>query len=145
MTIRLIAVIATLGLVGCKPTSPAPLASEASVARFEIRDFKLDPKTSEYGSLSVDGRGTLVALDDSLRKGTFLVWLTVKRAHKSDEPVDVVLLLRDGLATIETSDYVAKEDKDKVKVKYIDWKVAGYVPFREGVLVSERVAPASSN
>ncbi len=138
---RLVTAIAAATLAGCQPQANTTLSPTAP-ARFEIRDFKLNEQTNEYGSLNVSGRGTLVALDESLKKGNFLVWLTTKKAHRPDEDINAVLILRDGLATIETSDYVSKEDKGRVNVRYTDWKITGYIPFQEAVLVQENAASA---
>lgn len=128
-----LAVVAT----GCEPQTTS---SSAAPARFEIRDFKLSEQVNSIGGLEVTGRGTLVALDDSLRKGTYLVWLTAKRTSRKEDEVAAVLVLRDGLSTVETSDYVSKEDRDKFKVRYSDWRMTGYIRFQEAAMVSNSTA-----
>jgi hypothetical protein len=123
---------------GCGPQKPSTANSPAAPpARFEIRDFKLSEQLTALGAVDVTGRGTLVALDDSVKKGTYFVWLTAKRITHKEDDVSTVLILRDGLATIETSDYVSKDNKDKVRVRYTDWRMTGYIRFQEGVIVSD--------
>lgn len=126
-------------VVACSPNTSNTQSS--APARFEIRDFRLEEVTSEYGSLNVSGRGTLVALDESMKKGNYLVWFTGKRSRKDEDTVTAALIMKDGLATIETSDYVTKEDRDKIKVRYSDWKMIGYVKMQEAILVQDATAP----
>jgi len=108
-------------LSACQPTSvnQAPKESTASVAasaaaassastmqlpRFEIRDFKLDEEKQKYGGVQVKGRGTLIAVDDVQRRGSFIVWLTAKQEHDNDSPSLKMIVLRDGVGTFETFD-----------------------------------------
>ena len=140
MKTTMFAALGAITLASCQPQATPP-NQPSTPARFEIRDFKLNEQALDYGT-TVNGRGTLVAMDDAQKKGNFLVWLTAKRTHKADDSVDMVLILRDGLTTIETSDFLSKDEKDKVKVRYTDWKITGYIRFQEGVLVSEGAASA---
>ena len=148
----LLACLPAILLVGCQPQAPSPTpptpqasapASSPAVAkpaRFEVRDFKLEEDSKTYGT-SVKGRGTLLALDDELKKGNFLVWLTMKAEHRDAERF-LVLILHDGLATIETNDFLSESEKDKVKVRYTDWKITGYVRFQDAVVVNSGAASA---
>ncbi len=62
--------------------SATPVASTATTqtpVKFEVRDFKLDERKESYG-LTTKGRGTLITKDDALKKGSYMVWLSVKLA-----------------------------------------------------------------
>jgi len=72
-------------MVACSPHTSN--TQSIAPARFEIRDFRLEEVTTEYGSLNVSGRGTLVALDESMKKGNYLVWFTGKRSRKEEDTV----------------------------------------------------------
>lgn len=134
-----------IALSGCQPFGDkSPVKALSEPARFELRDFKLDEQDIEYGARRVTGRGTLVALDEKLKKGNFVVWITVKQQHKNGEQAQAVLILRDGLTTVETHDYVTKADRDKIKVRYEEWRMTGYIPMQEGVIVAEAPVPTPS-
>ena len=104
--------------------------------RFEIRDFKLDEEKQKYGGVQVKGRGTLIAVDDVQRRGSFIVWLTAKQEHDNDSPSLKMIVLRDGVGTFETFDYLTGEEKAK-KVRYHNWQMIGFTPMQKGVLVQE--------
>ena len=142
MNYRIATLSAVIFVAACQPQAAPPATSSVSPARFEIRDFKLTEVTTEYGGLNVNGRGTLVALDDSMKKGNYLVWFTAERSRKEDSTVDAALILKDGLATIETNDFVSKDDREKVNVRYSDWKMTAYVKMEAAVFIPEVAASA---
>lgn len=153
------AIILTLAslasLAGCQqnatPTTatstPAAASSTVSAhapAKFQIRDFKLDEQKQSYGGVIYKGRGTLVSKDAALSKGTYMVWLTVKQAHKNEEQWKTVVVMHDGIGTVETSDYLSKDDADKGKaVKYVEWKILGYTALSAGTIEAEDVAASN--
>lgn len=141
MSYRVALLSFALLVAACQPQSGQP-TQPTGPARFEIRDFKLSETTTAYGSLSVAGRGTLIALDDSAKKGNYLVWFTAKRSRGEEETVSGSVILRDGLATVETNDFIAKDDKDKFKVRYSDWKMIGFIKLQEAVFIQEGAASA---
>ena len=117
-----------------QPSAPAASPSTREIpVRFEVRDFKLDEQKESYGT-TTNGRGTLVTKDDALKKGSYMVWLSVKLAQKNDETQKQLVLLRDGIGTIETFEYISSEDRDKKKVMYFDWKIIGFVKLQDGVI-----------
>lgn len=141
----LILAVLVAALAGCQqssssggetatPVAPVPASGAAqNLVRFEIRDFKLDEQKKSYGT-EINGRGTLVTKDDALKKGNYVVWLSVKQAHKNDERAKYLIVLRDGIGTIETFDILNREDGEKKKIKYFDWEIIGFVKLQEGVI-----------
>ncbi len=122
--------------------APAP----AQPAAFEIRDFSLDRQSQSFGGVEYRGRGTLVTRDARLAKGNFVVWVSAKQQQKAGEEWRTLVLLQDGLGTIQTFDYQTKEDEKKETVRYYDWKILGYVPLMPGTLSSspDGSAPSTS-
>ncbi|GEM_PF-5082733 len=56
----------------------------------------------------------MVAKDDALKKGNYMVWLSVKLVEDNDETTrQLILLLRDGIGTIEITNFVAYGDQKK--------------------------------
>lgn len=106
----------------------------AQPAAFEVRDFSLDRQSQPYGGVQYRGRGTLVTHDPRLAKGNFVVWVSAKQQQKSGEPWRTLVLLQDGLGTIQTFDYQTKDEEKKETVRYFDWEVLGYVPLMPGTL-----------
>lgn len=126
------------------PATASAAASAPTSAKFQIRDFKLDEQKQSYGGVIYKGRGTLVSKDVSISKGTYMVWLTVKQAHKNDEQWKTVVVMHDGIGTVETSDYLSKDDADKGKaVKYADWKILGYTALSAGTIEAEDAAASN--
>lgn len=119
-------------LVGCQP---AATSSASAPAQFEVRDFALEEHAGSYGATTV-GRGTLVAKSEQLKHGSYIVYLSATRSHKSDSNWRQAVILRDGLATFETSDYLVPEDR-ATKVKYGNWGIYGFAQLQEGVIVSD--------
>ncbi len=154
MKSKLILTIVVAALAGCQPSSSpsgeatpstatpvsAPGTTQTQV-KFEVRDFKLAEKIETYG-ITAKGRGTLVTKDDSLKKGSYMVWLSVKWTQGNDEPEEKSVILRDGIGTIETYAFIPSEDRAKKKVKYFDWKVLGFVKLQEGVIVLDEPVAA---
>lgn len=149
-----VTILALVSLAGCQqnaaPTAAAntPAASATVLtptsAKFQIRDFKLDEQKQSYGGVIYKGRGTLVSKDASISKGTYMVWLTVKQTHKNDEQWKTVVVMHDGIGTVETSDYLSKDDADKGKaVKYADWKILGFTALSAGTIESEDAAASN--
>lgn len=148
---KLFILLIAVGLVGCQPrasstsetTSSSPqLPSEknssvVSQAKFELRDFQLDEQKQSYGGALYKGRGTLVAKDPVVSRGNYLVWLTVRQTHKNDELGRFAVFLHDGIGTVETHDYITKDDLERTKVKYVDWQVLGYMPMSPGIIVAD--------
>lgn len=142
MKYRLILVVLVLIFAGCQQSSSntSKTADSISVSkaqnlvRFEVRDFKLDEEKNSYGGRSIKGRGTLVAKDDAIKKGNYAVWLSYKEAHNNDEQRKQVVVIRDGIGTIETYDYISSSEKEKTKIKYADWKIIGFVKLQEGII-----------
>jgi len=129
-------------LVGCQQSAssvpPAKTVEQAQAtapAKFEIRDFSIDEQRQSYGGVVYKGRGTLVTRDVAVSKGNYMVWITVKQAHKNDDVWKSLVLLHDGIGTIETHDYQAKDDVKSVK--YYDWKILGYAALSTGVIEQE--------
>ena len=100
MSQTLVFAVLIIALAGCQQSSssdgatsrqtatpvapvPTPGATQTPV-RFEVRDFKLDEQKELYGT-TTKGRRTLVTKDDALKKGSYMVWLSVKEAQKNDE------------------------------------------------------------
>jgi len=55
-----------------------------------------------------------------------------------------MVLVRDGIGTVETSDYQTSEDESKkVVVKYSDWATLGYVEFHPATIAVEGQASAA--
>lgn len=145
MKSTLILTMAVAVLAGCQQSSSsggaatqstaqpvAPVASSSAtqtLPKFEVRDFKLDEKRTSGEITEFNGRGTLVAKDDALKRGNYMVWLSVKQTLDNDEITETQsVLLRDGIGTIETFAYARK-------VKYFDWKILGFIKLQEGVVV----------
>ncbi|SEO43809.1 hypothetical protein SAMN05428959_10817 [Duganella sp. CF517] len=137
-------------LVGCQQSSSSPPAAKATDAaaasntatptKFEIRDFSLDEQKQSYGGIIYKGRGTLVTKDVVVNKGNYMVWVTAKQAHKNDDVWKGLVLMHDGIGTIETSDY---QSKDEIKqAKYYDWKILGYAALSSGVIEQESATVA---
>jgi hypothetical protein len=123
------------------PVTPSAATVANAPATFQIRDFKLDEQKQSYGGVIYKGRGTLVSKDVRLTKGSYIVWLTVKQAHKNEEQWKTMVLMHDGIGTLETSDYLAKDDADKGRtVKYLDWKILGYTALSAGTIEAEDAA-----
>jgi len=120
------------------PASQVPSTNVAAAptqpAAFEIRDFSLDRQSQSYGSVEYRGRGTLVTRDPRLAKGNFVVWVSAKQQQKSGEAWRTLVLMQDGLGTIQTFDYQTKDEEKKDTVRYYDWKILGYVPLMPGML-----------
>ena len=128
--------LALLGTSACQQTGPDIAAESTRPAVFEIRDFSLDNQIDSLG-VKIQGRGTLVAKDARLAKGTFLVLLAVKRAHADDAEEHVDVLLKEGIATINVNTFQLHSDKDKnERVRYYDWRVVGYFPLYPGTIQS---------
>ncbi|MES2405241.1 MAG: hypothetical protein V4567_13025 [Pseudomonadota bacterium] len=115
------------------PSTSVATAPTQPVA-FEIRDFSLDRQSQPYGGVQYRGRGTFATRDPRLAKGNFVVWVSAKQQQKSGEPWRALVLLQDGLGTIQTFDYQTKDEEKKETVRYYDWKILGYVPLMPGTL-----------
>jgi hypothetical protein len=151
---KFLLLLVTVSLAACQQQGSAPSETastkhqaqndkEGSVAgpvKFELRDFQLDEQKQSYGGAMYKGRGTLVIKDPSVARGNYMVWLTVKQAHKNDEPAKILVLVHDGIGTVETHDYLTKDELEKTKVKYVNWEVLGYVPMSAGTIVTDTVA-----
>ena len=154
----LIAAAIAVGLAGCQQSTPPsatvatsavaptvvalPAPASRAPVKFEVRDFKLDAESESYG-VTTKGRGTLVTRDPSMAKGAYMVWISAKQAHKSDEPTHDMILMTDGIGTVSTFDYASKSDRASKDVKYYDWSVIGYVKLDKGVMVKpEQDMPA---
>lgn len=146
---------------GCQPTAPknevtaqpsvplgapipTPKAAQANV-KFEVRDFKLEeqndsPASKLFKTVTTKGRGILVAKDDALKTGNFMIWLAVKQAHKDDEKIKFFVLLTGGIGTFETFDIESREDMEKKKIKYFDWEIVGFVKLQDGVIATNESA-----
>ena len=146
-----------VGLAGCQQPSSstnaqakpadAPIISPTTMAtqgpvKFEVRDFKLNERKESYGT-AIHGQGILISKDEGLKKGNFMVWLSVKQAHKNDERWKTLIVLRDGIGTIESHDFLSREDREKNKVKYFDWEIIGFVKLQEGVISSDEPPAAA--
>lgn len=150
------AVALAASVAGCQQFTPPAATAVASAAvpataaqtapvKFEVRDFHLDSESASYG-VTTKGRGTLVTRDPSMTKGAYMVWLSAKQAHKSDEPTQNMILMTDGIGTITTYDFASKSDTAK-EVKYYDWSVIGYVKLDRGVMAKpgqDAPAPTAS-
>lgn len=153
MKSTLILMIAVAALAGCQQSSSSggtatqsKVSSDLSVAtpavkqtpaKFEVLDFKLDEQKESYGT-KINGRGTLIAKDDTLKKGSYMVWLSSKMSQKNDERMKQLVLMRDGIGTIETFDFLNSEDSERKKVKYFDWEVIGFVKLQEGIIAVDK-------
>lgn len=105
-------------------------------AAFQVRDFTLSEDKSQYGTVTVQGRGTLVTRDPRVENGNYVVWLTAKREQSNGNPWTTQVLVRDGVGTFTTFDLPDKNEK----VKYSDWQVIGFVPLQRGEI--ERASDA---
>jgi hypothetical protein len=71
-----------------------------------------------------------------------MVWYSAKEAQNNDERKKHLIVLRDGIGTIETYDFLSREDREKKKVKYFDWEIIGFVKLQEGVIMLDEPATA---
>lgn len=101
-------------------------AGPKALPEFELRDFSVD-------RVSQKGRGTLVAKDEMLKVGTYLVYLSAKQVHRDNQHWTTTVILRDGYATVETSDRVLAGFESLVN--YTDWEIIGFVKLEPGVIL----------
>jgi hypothetical protein len=124
------------------PSASNPAAPAAAPVTFQVRDFTLEKTDATYGGATYKGRGTLTARDANLHTGNFVVYLGVKQEQENDEELTLPILMKDGIGTIKTMTYQTsdEEKKAKVRVRYHDWRVIGYVALQPGMIEAEQDA-----
>ena len=139
---RNILVLASLlALLACG-RSVEKVDSPAEPPAFEIRDFKVE-KLKEGDVVLAKGRGTLVTRDSRLLSGTYIVWITVKKAHRNDREQRYAVVVKDGVGNIETQDRLDEFDALLLKTtSFSDWRVIGYAPLQPARLVVPVAASA---
>ena len=141
---RLLSVIAfSACLAGCQPspsggvtpnTAPPQPGNDArapeAASSFELRDFRVEQKNSDRSGSSYEGRGTLIAKHPSHQKGVLLVLLRAKVSGKLTRDNELIVFVKDGVGTIETSNYASGGSGSTPE--YSDWEVIGYLSLHPG-------------
>jgi hypothetical protein len=102
-------------------------AEVKNVARFEVRDFRLEKSKQIPMFWSYTGRGTLVALDDAVRNAPHVVYFSYTRKEDGYKQTNVVVM-RDGVASINIHDLIWKE-ANLSDVTISNWEIVGFAPL----------------
>lgn len=119
-------------------------AEKTDLPRFQMRDFSLKGVPSYNSGTDVKGEGTLVALDDKMKQGLYLVKMKMQRTNTEDPNEGSIVMVRDGIGSITTYVHQQKDEAAQGKVRYENWSIVGYTYLSKGRLVQRGESLSSS-
>lgn len=117
-------------------TAAATPAADGKPARFEIRDLRVLRSADELARVTFRARATLVAKDDNVRKGAYLVLLKQTR-KQGDLPVDDsnrMIAVVDGIGIIEAAAPGGNPGDGFRSAPEYKFSIIGFVPLSPGQL-----------